>query len=216
MTKLFGNTKRKRIISMFLLIAFVFVLFKQIYPKEYVRYYSFKFQESSDHLLPGTFSVPSIVMGLINALIVALLVYMLKLDEVIFNSSYSLFKGTLYIVFFYTLFFIGKYFYISGIAWLFNYSKIVALQFTEYIRFMEICFLFAAFIVFGIEASGFIKLSLRPEILYYSLIIVLIICVVKVIFLFFRLISHRNLYLFSYICAAEILPLIIAVKILLF
>lgn len=201
---------------LFLFILSIIVLFKQMYPKEYLRYYKISFQESSDHLLPGTFSIPSLLMSFINSLIVALLIYLVKLDEIVFNSSISLFKGTLYTVFFYSIFFIGKYVYLSAIAWLFNYSKIVALQFSAYIRFFEISCLLTAFIMFGITASGVIKLTIQPDLLYFSLIIVLILSVVKVIFLFFRLISHRNLYLFSYICAAEILPLIITVKILLF
>ena len=201
---------------LFLLIASLFIVFKQMYPKEYLRYYSFRAQENIDHLLPGTFSISSLLMALINGLTISLLVYTLKLDEVIFNSSSSLLNGTLYILLFYTVFYFGKYFYLSGIAWLFNYSKLVAFQFSEYTRLLEIICLIAAALLFAIEASGFIKLSIKPVTLYYSLIIVLIFCVIKVIFLFFRLITHRNLYLFSYICAAEILPLIITIKILLF
>ena len=211
-----GNNKLAYFFILFLFIVVVFVLFKQMYPKEFMRYYSFKFQENSDHLLPGTFGIPSILMAFINSLIIALLIYVLNLDVVLFNSSTSLFKGILYTVFFYSLFFIGKYFYLHSIAWLFNYTKIVANQFSAYFRFFEISCLLIAFIVFGVLASGVTLIDIKPEILYYSLIIVLIIGVVKVIFLFFRLISHRNLYLFSYICAAEILPLIIAIKILLF
>ena len=201
---------------LFLIIATLFIAFKQMYPKEYLRYYSFRGQENIDHLLPSTFSISSLWMALINGLTISLLVYILKLNEVIFNSSASLLKGTLYALLFYMIFYFGKFFYLSGIAWLFNYSKLVAFQFAEYTRLLEIVCLVAAVLLFGIEASGLTKLSIKPETLYYSLIIVLIFCVIKVIFLFFRLITHRNLYLFSYICAAEILPLIITIKILLF
>jgi hypothetical protein len=201
---------------LFIFIVTLFVTFKQTYPKEYMRYYSIRLQESTDHLLPGSFSIPSLWMAIMNGLALSLLVYLLNLDTILFNSSLSLVNGTLYIVGLYLVFYIGKYFYLTGIAWLFNYSKVVSSQFAEYIRLFEICCLLSMVCIFGLESSGFIKLNIKPEILYYSLIIVLIFCVIKVIFLFFRLITHRNLYLFSYICAAEILPLIIAVKILLF
>ncbi len=203
-------------VLLFITIATLFVIFKQVYPKEYIRYFSFTLQENSDHLLPGSFSIPSLWMALINGLALALLIYMLGLNEIIFTSSYTLFKGTLLVVMCYFVFYIGKYLYLWLIAWLFNYSKIVPSQFAEYIRFFERVSLLACLIVFGFVASGFITVSIKSEILYYSLIAVLVFCVIKVIFLFLRLISHRNLYLFSYICAAEILPLIIAVKILLF
>ena len=201
---------------LFLTIVALFILFKQIYPKEYLRYYSFRVQENIDHLLPSSFSIPSLWMALINGLTISFLIYILKMNEVIFNPSPSLLNGTLYILLFYLIFYVGRYFYLTGIAWLFNYSKLVTAQFAEYTRWLEIVSLTAAVLLFGIEASGIIKLSIKPITLYYSLIIVLILCVIKVIFLFFRLVTHRNLYLFSYICAAEILPLIITIKILLF
>ncbi len=200
---------------LFIIIVTLFVLFKQLYPKEFLRYYSFYFQENSDHFLLGTFSIPSLWMALINGLSLSLLVFMLRLN-VLFLSSSSLFRGTIIITSLYFIFFIMKYLYILVIAWLFNYSKVVSPQFSEYVRLFERITLVATVIIFGILASGLLKFDVNPEILYFSLIMVFIICVIKVIFLFFRLISHRNLYLFSYICAAEILPLIIAVKILLF
>jgi hypothetical protein len=200
---------------LFIIIAALFVLFKQLYPKEFLRYYSFSFQEHSDHFLLGTFSIPSLWMALMNGLSLSLLIFMLHLNE-LFLSSLSVFRGTIFITSMYFLFFIMKYLYILVIAWLFNYSKVVSPQFSEYVRLFERITLVATVTIFGILASGFLKFDLNPEILYFSLIMVFIICVIKVIFLFFRLISHRNLYLFSYICAAEILPLIIAVKILLF
>lgn len=201
---------------LFLIIVSLFILFKQLYPKEFLRYYAIRVQENSDHLLPGTFSIPSLWMALMNGLALSLLLHLLKMNELIFNSSFSLLNGTLFIVLFYMIFFVGKYFYISTMAWVFNYSKVVTSQFSEFVRLLEIVCLITTLLLFGIEASGFFKINIKPVILYYSLIIVLIFCVVKVIFLFFRLITRRNLYLFSYICAAEILPLIITVKILLF
>jgi hypothetical protein len=201
---------------LFLIIVSLFILFKQLYPKEFLRYYAIRVQENSDHLLPGIFSIPSLWMALMNGLSLSLLLHLLKMNELLFNSSFSLLYGTFFIVLFYMAFFIGKYFYIFTMAWLFNYSKVVTSQFSEFVRLLEIVCLLATVMIFGIEASGFFKINIKPVILYYSLIIVLIFCVVKVIFLFFRLITRRNLYLFSYICAAEILPLIITVKILLF
>ncbi len=201
---------------LFLVIAALFILFKQLYPKEFLRYFSIRVQENSDHLLPGVFSIPSLWMAFINGLSLSLFLHLLKMNELIFNSSLSFLNGTLLIILFYMIFFLGKYFYLTAMAWLFNYSKVVSYQFSEYIRLLEIVCLIATILLFGVEASGFYKINIKPVILYYSLIIVLIFCVVKVIFLFFRLITRRNLYLFSYICAAEILPLIITVKILLF
>lgn len=201
---------------LFLIMATLFVLFKQTYPKEYLRYYSFAPQENTDHLLPGAFSIPSLWMALINGLALSLLVYIPGLDEIIFDSSYSLFKGTVLITGAYFVFYIGKYLYLWLIAWVFNYSKVVSYQFAEYIRFFERVCLGACLVFFGLVASGLITLSIKSEFLYFSLIMLLLFCVLKVILLFLRLVSHRNLYLFSYLCAAEVLPLIIAVKILLF
>lgn len=201
---------------LFILMLTLFVLFKQTYPREYLRYYSFTPQENTDHLLPGPFSIPSLWMALINGLTLSLLIYIPGLDEVIFDSSYSILKGTVLITGAYFVFYIGKYLYLWLIAWVFNYSKVVSPQFAEYIRFFERVCQVACLILFGLVASGLITLSIKSEILYYSLIILLVFCVLKVILLFLRLVSHRNLYLFSYLCAAEVLPLIIAVKILLF
>lgn len=210
------DNKLSAYLFLFMSILTLFVMFKQIYPKEYVRFFSLTSQENADHLLPGSFSIPSLWMTLINGLSISLLINMLGLTELIFTASYSFIKSIFLITAGYFTFYIGKYLYLWIVAWLFNYSKIVSPQFSEYIRFFEKVCLCFSLIVFGLIASGFITVHIKPEILYFSLIMVLVFCVMKVIFLFFRLISPRNLYLFSYLCAAEILPLIIAIKILLF
>jgi hypothetical protein len=201
---------------LFLIIVTLFVLLKQLYPKEFLRYFGLRQSEAADHLLPGPFSIPSLWMALLCGLALSQLIYMFKLDEIIFASSTSILKGTLLITVVYFVFYIGKYLYLWLIGWLFNYSKIVPLQFADYTGFLERVCMVACLVIFGIVASGFILLEVNSEILYFALILVLIFCVIKVILLFLRLIPHRNLYLFSYLCAAEILPLIIAVKILLF
>ncbi len=203
-------------VLLFLATFTLLVVFKQNYPKEYARYFTFAVQENQEHLLSGAFSIPSLWMALISGMGLSLLIYMFGLEEVIFSSPFSLFQGTVVIALTYFVFYIGKYIYLWIIAWLFNYSKVVSSQFTEYVRFFERVCLAACVVVFGLVSSGFVKVDVKSEILYYLFIILLILCVLKVIFLFFRLITHRNLYLFSYICAAEILPLIITVKILLF
>ncbi|HSZ25417.1 MAG TPA: DUF4271 domain-containing protein [Cytophagaceae bacterium] len=201
---------------LFLLIVTAFVLFKKLYPKEFIRYYAFKVQENMDHLLIGTFSIPSLWMIFMNGLALSLLMSMLRFNKIIFTTPLSIFQTTIASIVIYFIFFTIRYLYISVIAWLFNYSKIASAQCAEFIRLFERIILLVTVVVFGLIMSGVQKIEINPKILYFSLIVILVLCIVKVIFLFFRVVSHRNLYLFSYLCAAEILPLIIAVKILLF
>jgi hypothetical protein len=202
---------------LFLMIITLVIVFRQLYPKEFDRYFSFAVPEpSTEHLLGGPFSVSSLWMMVVNGLCLSLIIYLLKVNEVIFSASLPLVYGILIIMGAYGAFYLMKYIYLNLIAWVFNYSKVVNAHFGEYFRVLERLGLMLVLVVMGLASSGFVRLSVKPEVLYYSLIIILILAIAKVILLFFRLISHRNLYLFSYICATEMLPLIIAVKILLF
>ncbi len=201
---------------LFIFILFQIMLFKQVYPKAFLRFFSIGLQDKALHLVPSVFSISTIWIAGIVGFSFALLLQTVSIDGIIFHSETSFLGRTVLITSFYMLFNFGKYFYLSGIAWLFNYSKIATLQHFEFIRLLEIICLVATIILLGVEMSGFMQLTFSPITLYYSLIGVLVLCVLKVIILFFRLITYRNLYLFSYICAAEVLPLVIAVKILLF
>lgn len=212
------NSMPDGLVILFISILVLVVLFKQFYPKEFQRYFSLQIHEHNEFIQQSSFSVPVLWMTVMVGLAFALLAYILNVDEVLLNSNKdsSIFFGAITIAFFYIAFTLSKFLYTSIIAWLFSYSKIVSAQHSEYSRLMEKIFFFTAILAYAVFVSGFIKIDISIEILYFSFILVLIICLIKVIFLFFRLISHRNLYLFSYICAAEILPLIIAVKIILF
>jgi hypothetical protein len=203
-------------VFLFCLIITLFVLFRQFYPKEATIYFAYDSQQINEYLQPNTFSIPSLWVDLTVGLSIGLLVYLVNLDATLWDSPKPLIYGVLIITTYYFAFVFLKFLYTSLVAWLFNYSKIVALQNSEYIKLIGKIFFITTILTYGILASGFLKIDLSVDLLYFLLILLLIGALIKVILLFFRLISHRNLYLFSYICAAEILPLLIAIKILLF
>jgi len=208
--------KTDKLMPLFLLIIFMGVFMKQIYPKEFSGFFMLHINGNNEFIQPKALNIPDLWISFINGFAITLIVYLFRFNEIIYRPEWGIAQATFFTVLFYYLFFIGKFIYLLFVGWLFNFSKQVAVQLSSFFRFIERSVLIMAIVLFGIYASGFVHLNLKPDVLYYSLIIIITLAVINVIFLFFRIITFRNLYLISYLCVAEVLPLIILVKVVLF
>jgi hypothetical protein len=200
----------------FLSLVLSYILFRNAYPREFIPFFSLLSGANKnihdEYLMTNPVSVPSLWVIFMNALAIYLITELLHVDIGGTMVGNKLLYITLVIMFLYIL----KYAYIFIIAWLFNYTKIVKLQYIEQIKFITKVLLVVLPLTMIISSSGYYKFNVSSEGFYLLSIFIAIIALLRIILLFFRGISFRNLYLFSYLCVAEILPLVIAVKILLY
>jgi|GEM_PF-1363191 len=109
---------------------------------------------------------------------------------------------------------IAKYFCIYAIGVVFSISNAASAHYFEYLLFSRLFFLVIVLLQF-IFISSFPEL-LMPLIqsLFYGLVIFNIIRMVIISSVLNKITSFRNLYLFSYLCATELIPLIVGIKFL--
>ncbi len=87
-------------------------------------------------------------------------------------------------------------------------------QFTEYIRISFLITFYFAAAVYLADVIFVFKLSAGHPVFYFFFFLMIIL---RTIIIFIKLItytSHRNLYLFLYLCISEIIPLLIGIKVL--
>ena len=111
------------------------------------------------------------------------------------------------------LFILGKYLLIKLLSAMMNLRELDQIHFFEFIR-ISIFIYTMGFILMAVLLLGFYS----PTATHFLWVIYLIafLSVVRILLLylkFLRLSTFRNLYLFSYLCTTEILPLIIGFKI---
>ncbi|MDN5204018.1 DUF4271 domain-containing protein [Fulvivirgaceae bacterium BMA10] len=107
-----------------------------------------------------------------------------------------------------------KYIIILAISNLFDLKRINNFHFLEFIRLSMIIYLGVIALIAVLLLSSYQPNS-EGFIFLKGLIVVLsVIRVIVLYFKFLRLVSFRNLYLFSYLCTTEILPLIVGLKVL--
>jgi type III secretory pathway component EscU len=109
-----------------------------------------------------------------------------------------------------------KYLYLRLLGDIFNLRKIISIQFFELIKIslkLNLLCVPLAIIFFYARAE---MLEIAYKYFLYALILCGVIAAVRISFLIFKYSGFRNIYLFSYLCMAEILPLIIIIKVILF
>ena len=109
---------------------------------------------------------------------------------------------------------VGKYFFIYAMGVVFDMGKTTSPHYHEYLIFSRLFFLAAVLI-------QFVLLITYPQWLWWLMPLVLvsivmfnIIRILTIGTVLNKLTSFRNLYLFSYLCATELIPLLVGVKLL--
>jgi hypothetical protein len=103
-----------------------------------------------------------------------------------------------------------KYIFLETIGWIFNLSTIVKIQYYELLKFFFKFNLFVVPLCLVLRSINYI--GFPPSYLAFFILISLLIILLRISFLIFKLTPFRNLYLFSYLCTTEILPLFIIIK----
>jgi hypothetical protein len=109
---------------------------------------------------------------------------------------------------------IAKYLFTSLLGNLFNLSKVVHLHFFEYLLYSRLFYTLLVAVVFVIYVSYPILLPKAIEEVILLIIIFNFIRLFIINFALNKLTSVKNLYLFSYLCATELTPLLIGIKVL--
>jgi hypothetical protein len=140
---------------------------------------------------------------------------------VIFNRLFSVSEADITSkILFYTFlifaFILLKYLFLSLMGYIFDLTTLVSLQYREFIRSLLFMGMFLPVVMVLYLAFN----TLMPQtILLVSTLAVSSILIITELRIFYTLnkkVSLRNLHLFSYICATEIIPLIILLKLIVF
>jgi hypothetical protein len=109
---------------------------------------------------------------------------------------------------------LGKYMFIYLLGNLFNLSKIVHMHFFEYLLYSRVFYTIVVATVFVLYIS---YPALLPEAIEEIIFVIVVFNFVRLFIINFalnRFTSVKNLYLFSYLCATELTPLLIGIKVL--
>jgi hypothetical protein len=109
---------------------------------------------------------------------------------------------------------VGKYFLLLLIGKLFNLSSVVYIHFYEYMLFSRIFYCIIVPAIFSIYVVLPAFISMVNQELIYIIVIFNFIRLFIINFALNKATSVKNLYLFSYLCATELTPLLIGLKIL--
>jgi hypothetical protein len=110
---------------------------------------------------------------------------------------------------------IMKYYFISFMGWVFNLSDIIKIQYLEWMKGIIKINLIISLIAI-IYSLNYQPNLVFGQVITYTLLAFLILIVLRNALLIIKLTPFRNIYLFSYLCTTEIMPLAIIIKIILF
>jgi hypothetical protein len=109
---------------------------------------------------------------------------------------------------------VAKYVFISLLGNLFNLSKIVHMHFFEYLLYSRVFYTIIVAAVFVVYISYPTFLPQAIEEIIFIIVVFNFIRLFIINFALNRFTSVKNLYLFSYLCATELTPLLIGIKVL--
>jgi hypothetical protein len=206
---------------LFLVIFFLFGLVKNKYPKRFLEFYDFSrlFPSSSpeDNFILEIYSIPSILFILINAFSCSLLLGIVAAGRhTLLGLPYTSPGGILIVAGITVMIYFIKYIYLKVLGSIFNLQQIINIEFFELIKVslkLNLVCVPLALILFYSRSE---ILEIAYKYFLYTLILCGLIAVIRISFLIFKYSNFRNIYLFSYLCTAEILPLIIIIKVILF
>jgi hypothetical protein len=140
---------------------------------------------------------------------------------VIFNRLFSVSETDITSrILFYTLlifaFVLVKLLFLTLMGYIFDLTPLVSLQYREFVRSLLFMGLFFPLIMMVYLAFNTVVPQLVLLISNIAVSTILIVTVLRIFYTLNKKFSLRNLHLFSYICATEIIPLIILLKLIVF
>lgn len=206
----FNSNMPAKILTLFLIFLILVAILKRYYPRDFQFFLSPKRENYDDYLKPKMLGV-SFWLIISGICILASISFFLLYHDVVPDTS-MLFKtiGLILIAIVAKLI----YNYILGIF--FGTRKTVPLEFLEFLRVVLLSFVALGSVLVILYLTFGFYLELKLEIFFGVVLTIMFVTVSRMILVQFNILNARNLHIISYICAAEILPLVIAARILLF
>lgn len=140
---------------------------------------------------------------------------------VIFNRLFSVSESDITSrILFYTLlifaFVLVKLLFLTLMGYIFDLTPLVSLQYREFVRTLLFMGIFFPLIMIVYLAFNTVVPQLVLLISNIAVSTILIVTALRIFYTLNKRFSLRNLHLFSYICATEIIPLIILLKLIVF
>jgi hypothetical protein len=210
-------------IIFFLIIITGIAVLKNRYPKKFYELFHFSnlIPEMDENVVWDLSSFPILLFIVINSLCVALILFVIN-NQFGLNSTHLLnildmksVVGILMVTGAFFLIYLIKYFQLKVAGWIFNLKEIVKIQFFELMKVSLKINMFLTVLILIFYSSGYFKLKIGFDYFIYFTIFSLLIVLFRVGYLTFTLTGFRNIYLFSYLCTTEIVPLVILVKLIL-
>lgn len=211
-------------ILVFLAILTVIAILRNRYPKKFYALFRFSniLPDNDENAVMDVTSVPVFLFILINSFCAALILFVIK-KEYDLNSLQFLnilntksVLGILMVSGVLCVIYLIKYLQLKIIGWIFNLKELVKFQFFELMKVSLKINLFLTVLILIFHSSGYFNFGIDFNYFFYFIILSLLIVLLRVGYLTFTLSGFRNIYLFSYLCTTEILPLIIIIKLILF
>lgn len=218
------GSRQNMFVVIFLSMLALFAIIKNRYPKKFYEFTRFDtiIPSMDEDMVWDLSSVPVLLFVFINSLCSALILFLIQeefnLDTLHFLNVFSgnPVLGILTVSGGFFLVYIMKYIYLNIAGWIFNLSGLVKIQFFELMKVSLKINLFLTVLTMISYCSSYFHVGLSFDYFFYFTIISLLIVLMRVGYLSFKLSGFRNIYLFSYLCTTEILPLAIIVKMILF
>jgi hypothetical protein len=109
---------------------------------------------------------------------------------------------------------LGKYLLIQAVGSVFKLSGVTHVHFYEYLLFSRVFYTLVVFLQFALFLVAPVWVSVVAEVIIWVVLLFNIVRIVVINSVLSRLTSAKNLYLFSYLCTTELIPLLIGIKIL--
>jgi len=229
-----AKLRTKNTFTNFLILAAVFVLglyafLWNYHPKAFSQYFNLRF------MVPGALreDVPLINKPLSGSSLLFVLAhsFLLSLFYItVQQSSNKLFANVLaieitgqfwpvvqYFLMMSGLIFVlllGKYLLIQAVGSVFKLSGVTHVHFYEYLLFSRVFYTVVVFLQFALFLVAPVWVSVIAEVVIWIVLLFNIVRIVIINSVLGRLTSAKNLYLFSYLCTTELIPLLIGIKIL--
>jgi hypothetical protein len=109
---------------------------------------------------------------------------------------------------------LGKYILIQAVGNVFKLSGVTHVHYYEYLLFSRVFYTAVVFLQFTLFLVAPVWISVVAEVIVWVVLLFNLVRIVIINSVLGKLTSAKNLYLFSYLCTTELIPLLIGIKIL--
>jgi hypothetical protein len=156
---------------------------------------------------------PSIIFILIiESLVIIYLIYQYRLFYQLNTSKIIYFSDLAQKSLWVFAFFLAKYFLINLMAWIFKQNHLIKIHFFEQVKILFKVLIVWSIIISAIQYGNFLNQNVKDYFFTILLLIALLLVYFKTFIITTKLSYSRNIYLFSYLCISELMPMVFFFK----